>query len=178
MAHINLTDAKVSRLRPLASKRYDVQDALVPGLIVCVTPSGHRSFMLKRRFPGARHSTRRAIGEFGAVSVEQARETARQWLGLLDRGVDPKLEIEEQKRRAANEQALTFTVVADLYVHQRLRGHRQGARSEREIRKELIPAWGTRRITAITRGDRYCRPNLDHPGGQIQERQRARGAVD
>jgi integrase len=152
MAHVNLTDAKVARLRP-GPRRYDVHDALLPGLIVHVTPNGSKSFMLKCKYPGGRHATRRRLGEVGATGVERAREMARQWIEWLDQGIDPAHEIAEQKRKVADEQALTFAVVADLYIKQRLRGQRQGERSAKEIRKELLPAWGARRISAITRGD-------------------------
>jgi integrase len=147
-----LTDAKVARLRP-GAQRYDAHDALLPGLIVHVTPTGAKSFMLKKRYPGSSYSTRRRLGEVGVINVEEARRRAREWIGWLERGIDPKVEAAEQKRRVADDQALTFAVVADTYIKQRLRGQRQGARSEREIRKELIPVWGARKITAITRGD-------------------------
>jgi hypothetical protein len=50
---------------------------------------------------------------------------------LVDKGIDPAHELAEQKRRVADEQALTFAVVAETYIKQRLRGHRQGARSAR-----------------------------------------------
>jgi integrase len=152
MAPLVLTDAKVARLRP-GAQRYDAHDVLISGLIVHVTPTGAKSFMLKRRYPGGKHPTRRRLGEVGVINVERAREMAREWIGWLERGIDPKVEAAEQKRRVVADQALTFAVVADTYIKQRLRGQRQGARSEREIRKELIPTWGARKITAITRGD-------------------------
>ena len=152
MAHVNLTDAKVARLHP-GPRRYDVYDVLVPHLVVHVTPSGSKSFMLKRKYPGGSHATRRRLGEVGAIGIERAREMARQWIEWLDQGIDPKVEVAEQKRKVADEQALTFAVVADLYIKQRLRGQRQGERSAKEIRKEMVPAWGARRISAITRGD-------------------------
>ena len=153
MPRVTLTDAKVRALKPATGRRYDVQDDLVTGLIVCVTPSGHKSFMLKQRFPGSPYSTRRAIGEAGTLTVEQARETARQWKSWLAGGIDPADEVAERKRRVADEQAQTFAVVAEKYIERQLQGRRQGERSAREIRKELVPAWGERQVTAITRGD-------------------------
>lgn len=60
MARQNLTDAKVRALQP-GAKRKDVQDALLPGLILHITPNGSKSFMLKQRFPGSNNSTRRRI---------------------------------------------------------------------------------------------------------------------
>jgi Arm domain-containing DNA-binding protein len=149
---VNLTDAKVRSLKP-GPRRYDVHDGLQPALIVHVTPNGSKTFMLKAKFPDGKTATRRLIATVGTVSLNQARTTARDWLGLLQNGIDPKIEQAEQKRKAADEQASTFAVVAERYIEQRLRGRRQGERSAREIRKELVPAWGARKISSISRGD-------------------------
>jgi integrase len=152
MARVDLTEQKVRALKP-REQRYDVLDALVPGLRVHVTPNGSKSFMLKARYPGAKFSTRRAIGEMGAISLDQARTTAREWLGLIRNGVDPAAELAAQQQRAQAEQQLTFEVVAELYIKQKLAHARQRERSAQEIRKELIPVWGPRRINSFQRGD-------------------------
>jgi hypothetical protein len=99
MARVNLTDAKVRALRP-STTRFDVQDALLPGLVVHITPTGHKSFMLKRRFPGSNHPTRRRIGDTNVMTIERARDTAREWLVQLQRGIDPSEHAKEQRRLA------------------------------------------------------------------------------
>jgi hypothetical protein len=43
--------------------------------------------------------------------------------------------------------------VAELYIKQKLARARQPERSAQEIRKELIPVWGARRINSFQRGD-------------------------
>lgn len=76
MSRVTLSDARVRALKP-RPKRYFVLDALTPGLCVDCTPNGHRSFMLRARYPGgSRHAVRRRLGEVGAMSVEQARTEA------------------------------------------------------------------------------------------------------
>ncbi|MGA6964905.1 MAG: Arm DNA-binding domain-containing protein, partial [Xanthobacteraceae bacterium] len=92
-----LTDKLVKSLRP-AEKRYDLIDALVPGLLACVNPGGTVTMMLRTRV-GAKSPIRRAIGQYGRVTVEQARRTAREWLELLYKGGDPQ----EVRRRAQEE---------------------------------------------------------------------------
>ena len=48
-----LTDKKVRALRAAKKgERYDVIDALMPGLLVRVTDKGSKTFMLRARFPG------------------------------------------------------------------------------------------------------------------------------
>jgi integrase len=152
MTRVDLTEQKVRALKP-REKRYDVLDALVPGLRVHVTPNGFKSFMLKVRFPGAKYAARRLVGEVGLITLDQARTTAREWLGLIRNGVDPAAELAAQQQRAQAEQQLTFEVVAELYIKQKLARARQRKRSAQEIRKELIPVWGARRINSFQRGD-------------------------
>ena len=53
-------------------------------------PSGQRSFVLLARY-GGKHSapTRRALGVYDEMSLEEAREEARKWKKLIKKGVDP-----------------------------------------------------------------------------------------
>ena len=52
---------------------------MVPGLGVrCRMPD--RAFILMTRYPGSKNPARRAIGEYGAISLDTARQTARDWL--------------------------------------------------------------------------------------------------
>ena len=156
MARQNLTDANLRTLRPRA-KRFDVQDALLPGLIVHVTPNGTKSFMLKQRFPGSNNRTRRRIGDPSVITVAQARDVARDWLAQLQRGIDPAHELAEQKRLAAQErleqQATSFAVVAEEYIARRLTKQRRGRVAAQAFRSELLPVWGDRRLNEITRRD-------------------------
>jgi integrase len=152
MSRVRLTDARCLSIKPGPRRRF-VLDVLCPGLVLQITPQGHRSFMLRARFPGGNHAVRRLLGEVGAMSVEQARTQARDWLALLAQGRDPKAELNERKRQAVADSARTFSIVADAYIADRLRGQRQGARSAREIRAELVARWGSRPLASIGRGD-------------------------
>jgi hypothetical protein len=82
---LNLTDRSVKALRPAPDgKPYDVRDGIVPGLRVRVMGTGALSFVLLARFPGSPHPTRRALGPYGKLTLEQARAKAREWF-LADR---------------------------------------------------------------------------------------------
>ena len=74
MARRTLTD------RLLKTLKADVADAVVPGLAVRVGAAGQRTFVLVGRYPGRRNPTRRAIGSYPTLSLEQARGIAA--LGL------------------------------------------------------------------------------------------------
>jgi integrase len=147
-----LIDSRVNALKP-RTKRYFVLDGLCPGLLVQVMPSGVKSWMLRGLWPNGRNRVRRLLAPVGTVSADQVREQARQWIALLAANRDPQLELAEQRRQTGQRQALTFEHVADLYIADRLRGRRQGARGAKEIRAELVACWGERPLSAINRGD-------------------------
>jgi integrase len=123
MARVSLTDARIRALKPAPSdQRYEVLDAIVPGLVVRVTDTGRRTLMLKTRFPGSRHPTRRAIGEYGAITLDAARDKARAWHELIRRGIDPADEearlLREQERTRVN----TFAKIAEDYIARQVVG--------------------------------------------------------
>src|SRR5262245_15363494 len=143
-----LTDKLVKTLRP-SDKRYDVLDALVPGLLACVHPTGRVTLQLRTRV-GSRTPIRRAIGQHGRVTVEQARRTAREWLELLHQGGSPeearrKAQDDERRARVATEDS-SFGAVFDKFVTRKLKHQRKGRTVEQTIRRELLPRWGERSI--------------------------------
>jgi integrase len=152
-----LTDRKLKSLekKPAeAGKTYDVADGTVPGLAVRVMPSGARSFVLVARYPGGKgHPTRRALGSYGALTLEEAREKARSWLRLMERGIDPKQEEERLLRLEQRRQENSFVAVAEEYIKRRVSKTRRAGLVEREIRREFIDRWGSRPITDITPHD-------------------------
>jgi integrase len=152
VARNRLTDRKLAALKP-EGKRYDVMDTDVPGFGVRVSETGQRTFVLIARYPGSSNPTRRALGEYPALSLEQARERAREWRELIRKGIDPKAEVERLRREELRKQQTTFGAVAEDYIALRVKAQRRVVETEREIRKELIAPWGSRPITAITRSD-------------------------
>lgn len=149
-----LTDKAVMALKPAAAgQRYIAHDALVPGLGVRVTSSGHRTFVLGARYPGSNHFKRRELGEVGAITLAAARDKAREWLALIKAGRDPR-EVERAAAAGAQIQmATTFAVVSEEFFKRHLKGKRKARTVEYEFRRELIPVFGPRPITEITRRD-------------------------
>ena len=161
MARVNLTDRRIAALQPDPSgkKRPELRDSQVPGLVLRLAAK-RKTFVLHARFPGAKHPTRRALGEYGALTIEQARDLAREWQAQITRGVDPAAEKkrrEDEARRAAEQQHLRqeglFAAVAEDYLKRRVAGQRRARTVERIIRGKLVPAWGDKPITDITRRD-------------------------
>jgi integrase len=149
---VALNDDRIAKLKP-GPKRLAIYDPAVPGLAIRVQPSGHKSFVFGARYPRGGGFTRRELGQVGRMTLEDAREKARAWAKLIASGVDPRDDEKRLARVAQIAAGNTFTAVAEAYMARRLRGQRRAARSEREIRKELIAVWGPRPITDITRRD-------------------------
>jgi integrase len=156
-----VTDRTLKALKPApAGKRKVVWDALVPSLAVRVTDKGKRTFCLVKRFPGKAQPEYRAIGEYGAITLETARDKARGWIDLIGKGIDPAVaEAEERQRRADADEAArraqsdTFAAALNLFVDTHLVKLRIGRDVERDMRRLLLPPWGSRPLASITRRD-------------------------
>lgn len=161
MANRALTDRTLKALKPApAGKRYERRDDLVTGLLVRVTETGKRTFMLQTRYPGSQQPTRRSLGEYGAISLDDARQKARNWLELIRKGIDPAVAEAEARQAALRVQANTFAAVAEDYLRLRVIGpdpdkprQRRAAEVAREFRRLFVALWGERPITSISRHD-------------------------
>jgi integrase len=150
-----------------ASGRAEYHDSGVPGLVLRVGSGkkGRRSFALLTRFPPPPaategdaavaapapriNPTRRTIGVYGKVTLEQARETARAWLAMIEAGRDPA--IEQATKRARNQRARTntFEHVARefLRLYASKIAHEKDAKHVME--SQFIRRWGARPINDI-----------------------------
>src|SRR5206468_3189768 len=117
MARKRLTDRALKALRAAApGTRFEIMDSDAPGLGIRVTDKGAKTFVLVARFPGSSNPTRRALGEYGVLTLEQARHKAREWHDLLRRGVDPR-DVEKRLREAESERrSNSFARVADDFA--------------------------------------------------------------
>jgi len=178
MAKETLTDRRLKALKPAPTGgRYEIMDTLVPGFGIRVTDKGKKTFVLVARFPGSKigktgtiDPTRRALGIYGALTLDGARQKAQEWHALVQRGVDPK---DRDRQRHADEQRRrdnSFGAVVEDYIRLAAVGadearplQRKGLVVARELRDEFVNdkiVDGKRRvglkarpIDAITRHD-------------------------
>jgi integrase len=141
-----ITDRVVRALKPPASGRVEIWDEQLKGFGICVSHTGAASYVLYARIPPSRVPSRRSIGAVSRMSLADARAVARKWLELVEIGIDPR---EEEARRRSS----AFANVSDDYIAKHLSKLRRGAKDAQEIRRVLIPAWGDRPITSITRAE-------------------------
>jgi integrase len=110
MRRVNLTKRVLDAVKPTA-KDYQIWDTKIRGLGARIYPSGAKSFILQYRNAAGR--TRKvALGGYGALTVDKARENAVKLLGAILDGRDPSQEKRERRH------ALTVGQLADLYLRE------------------------------------------------------------
>lgn len=151
MSRTVLTEKYISSPKRVpAEGRADYQDALVPGLALRVTHQGHRSFVLIARYPTRpKNPTRRALGDHGELTLEEARDKARAWLAMIQKGIDPKIEQARERAEAARVQANTFGQVAEQYLQRGAANLANAAELRRTFDREFVRRWGYRPVTDI-----------------------------
>ncbi len=141
----NITDRtlKSKELKPQAEP-FDVMDKSLPGFGVRILPGGSQSFIYFKRYPGSKNPTRRTLGRYPTMSLEQARQEARRWHGLIEKGIDPaKEEARLVAAALAAERAKeTNTVCAalEVYAKRKLVKIRSGRAVEGRLR-HVMAAW-------------------------------------
>jgi len=156
----HLSDRLLRSLAPAKlGERYELRDSIVPGFGVRVNderdPSrpgkaAHISFTLYTRYPGSSAPTRRALGRYPALSLEQARAKAAQWRELIAKGIDPAIEEERARLAERRKRANTFGAVAEDFIRDKVSAERAGRAVEGDLRREFMSVWGNRPIAEIT----------------------------
>lgn len=107
MAKIKLTKSLIDAAQ---AKTCDVElrDTLVPGFLCKITPAGRKVFMLQYRTnSGVRRKP--ALGQFGELTVDQARSLAQDWLAEVRHGGDPGHDKTEDRFANAHQQLTLAT---------------------------------------------------------------------
>lgn len=146
MTKVKLTKTVVESARPRA-RDYEIRDSQTPGFLLKVTPAGGKVFMLayttvqgRRRKP--------ALGRVGELTVDQARDLARDWLANARRGDDPSAE------RLHDRQAPSMADLCARFMseYSEPRNSRSTIKGNRErIRGHILPKLGDLKVHEVTR---------------------------
>jgi len=124
-------------------------DETLTGFGVVAYASGKKSYVIKYPLKGRSHRSRRyTLGEHGRLTPVQARELAKDMLGLVARGVDPM----DQRRDTRHQRP--FKDVAEDYMAQHV-AKKCKPRTQAEyrdlLRCHILPALGQKSIASIRR---------------------------
>jgi integrase len=151
MRRVRLTDRYLKSLQnKKPEQRRDHADAFLPGFGVHQSESGALAFYVGARWPTHPDSwTQRRVGKYPAMSLEQAREKAKGWLTMLDRGIDPR--VQEIKERAAAQRAAvnSFAYIAGEFLDRYASKLVHAGKISTMVEKEFVRRWGARSASDI-----------------------------
>jgi integrase len=160
-----LTDRACKALKATGA-RYEIMDGVVPNMAIRISERGAKSFVLIARFPGSDNPTRRALGTYGAITLDSARDKARQWLDDIRKGIDPAEQEARQRAEQQRQRLNSFAAMCEDFIRDKLPSEKRGKEIELTIRRELLPKWGDLPVTSITEShvrDLTKRKAVDYP---------------
>jgi integrase len=138
-----LNDRFVKTVEP-AEKRTLYWDTVQQGLVLCVEPTGHKSYKLIYSMRGRPRWF--AIGCVTGIGLKEARQVAREKRAAVGRGIDVQAE------RAASRRQATFEELAHRYVEEHAkRRNKSWRQADTLVRRYLIPRWRNLHCRDITR---------------------------
>jgi hypothetical protein len=146
MATVTLTVRYLDQLQS-HGKRFEVFDALVPGLAIRVSAAGRKTFTLHYRHHG--RMRRLGLGRYPDVLLEKARKIATQHRGRIFDGADPAGD--KQSEHAQDEH--TVQALYELYRSRKEKNLRSWSEVRRIMEREVLPVWRHRRVVDIRRRD-------------------------
>nr|MCA7008334.1 integrase arm-type DNA-binding domain-containing protein [Dickeya chrysanthemi] len=148
MAKIKLTKSAVDAAQPQA-QAVELRDTLVPGFLCKITPSGRKVFMLQYR-TNAGERRKPALGQYGELTVEQARSLAQEWLAQVRRGGDPSAD-KTAARKAPTVKELCTKFMADYSRVRNKPSTQEGDQSV--IDRNIVPMIGRMKVQDVKRPD-------------------------
>ncbi len=142
-----LTKTLVERAHP-EGQRVILRDNEVPGFQCRVSPTGARTFFLYYRTRNGQER-RPKIGTFGDLTVDQAREIAREWRRRIAHGDDPS-----QDKKDARV-APTVQDLGGRYMREQAprKKPRSAAEDQRLWKLHILPQLGTRTVADVRARD-------------------------
>jgi integrase len=142
----SVDDAAYTNDTTTPNARCVVWDAKVPGFGLRIYPGGKKTFIISYRAAGRKRQM--TLGAYGVLTVDQARARARVLLTqVLTSDSDPLAERERER------QGETMADLCAAYLARHAPTKKTGDQDRSRIERHILPAWGSLKVTAVTRGD-------------------------
>ncbi len=163
---MGLTDLQVRKIKP-KKDRFEVSDG--DGLSLRVMPSGAKSFIFRYLFDGiprrmtlgvyfpslaqqtSDYHTLPAVGKLPFLTLSEARGMHAEARSKLARGIDPGAE--KKAALDTRKAAPTFDDFIKEFWEVELREKKSGKETLRLLEKDILSAWGKRKVADIKRRD-------------------------
>ncbi len=162
MARENLTARRVATLKAPERGQIDYWDTNLPGFGLRVSYGGRRTWIVMYRSGGRKR--RLSLGTYPSLQLAGARELAKTAMLKALKGGDPAAE------KLAGQKIETFDALADRYLEKYAKPNKKSWRlDEKALKRDVIPRFGKRRVSDITRRDiRDLIESIKERGSPIQ----------
>jgi len=120
-------------------------DKKTPGLILRITSTGTKSFVLYRRIQG--RPQRVTLGRFPSMTVEQARNAVIKTNAQIAEGKNPNVE----KKAVRDEMCLD--ALFELYLERHAKVHKKSWKGDYDQFEIHLQEWRTKKLSSIRRAD-------------------------
>jgi len=145
-----LTNLILQKLKPSPGKRIEKWDSGQGGQKGLGLRVGKKKvFFVKYFFEGRKK--RITIGEFPGVSLVEARLKAQEALVLVQKGIDPGVEGQQEKQLYLSEPIIK-ELIQELW-DKKLSKLKSGKDTRRLLEKDLLKSWGKRKVSTIKTRD-------------------------
>jgi integrase len=141
-----LTKTICDKTQADAKRDVFVWDSAISGFGLRVKPSGVKSFVAQYRIAG--RSRRMVLGQYGRITVEQARKLAQKAFGAVAQGEDPLEERQAQRGGA------TVKELGERYLEEHARPKKKPVsvmNDEMNLKNHVYPRLGSRSVREVTR---------------------------
>lgn len=148
---VTLTPSRIERSRhdPQGSRQQFLWDAQVPGFGVMLLPSGSKRFCVRYRWQG--RARRLTLAPAGSVSLDAARQQAREVIEQALSGVDPLAAKHAQPDRPVTLADLHQRYTSGVYFQSRSADFQHNFNST--MNRYVLPALGDKPLVEISRSD-------------------------
>jgi integrase len=147
MPKLRLTDRYIITLKAPAV-RLEITDLGCRNLVLRCSPSGLKTWTYAYTKAGKMH--RIALGEYPAISLERARESANQRRAQRKAGSDLRI-VQAQEKAAQENAALTFAEVCDRYIKYAEANGKLSWKTDEGYLKRPKAKFGKRAVASITK---------------------------
>tara|TARA_R110002110_G_scaffold414910_1_gene646363 strand:+ start:209 stop:1414 length:1206 start_codon:yes stop_codon:yes gene_type:complete len=147
-----LSTLKIEKAIPPSSGRTELWDSQTRGLGLRITPSGTKTWVMMYRVDGKQR--RLTLGRYPDLPLADARTEATKHLTTIAKGADPVELLETQKRDRIEKRSNRLDHVSEEFIERYAKPkNRSWQETQRILNREVIPHWGKRSVSDITRRD-------------------------
>lgn len=144
-----INPTQLTNVKP-REKEFNLADG--GGLMLRVKPTGFKSWLFNYSHPITKKRSNIGIGTYPNMSLAQARDIRKDFLALIEQGIDPKTHREEEQQRKQDASSNTFQAVATHWFDIKRTKIKANSADKiwRSLEKDVFPRIGKLPVDQIT----------------------------